>query len=172
MSRFAPLIVALAIVITFVETAFIHELAHFGIARILGITVLDFYWIDPVLRVPSVYFQVTEWSWRLPVVQFGGGIVAGSVWGVVHSQFLRRGYFERSGVWWTFGAWLAVLTVWQLSQGLIEGALTTAYLDGARNLGSVSRMMQIAFMIMGFLLHVTSTRGWLQQWNRKLLDKG
>lgn len=159
MRRFAPLIVILAIVATFVETAFVHELSHLALANLLGITVVQFYWIDPVLRVPSVYFQVSGWSWQLSVTQFGGGIIAGTVWGIVHGQLFRKGYFQRSGAWWAVGAWLAVLTVWQFGQGLIEGALHGLYIDGTGNFGSASRMMQIAFMTMGLLLHVTATRG-------------
>ena len=95
--RFAPLLVVLAIVVTFIETAFIHELSHLGLAHLLGITVVQFYWLDPALGVPSVYFEVDGWSWQLSVTQFGGGIIAGTIWGVLHGQLLRRGYLERSG---------------------------------------------------------------------------
>jgi len=159
MRRFVPLLVILAIVVTFIETAFIHELSHLGLAYLLGITVVQFYWLDPVLNVPSVYFEVHGGSWQLSVTQFGGGIVAGTVWGILHGQLLRRGYLDRSGAWWAFGAWLAILTVWQFGQGLIEGALHGMYIDGTQQLGSTSRMMQIAFMTMGFLLHVITAKG-------------
>ena len=167
MRRFVPLLVALAIVVTFIETAFIHELSHLGLAYLLGIPVVQFYWIDPVLKVPSVYFDVAGWSWRLSVIQFSGGIVTGTVWGILHGQLLRRGYLDRSGAWWAFGAWLAILTVWQFGQGLIEGALHGMYIEGAREFGSASRMMQIAFMTMGFLLHVTATKGGLTRWRNR-----
>ncbi len=172
MKRLAPLLVAVVVIVTFIETAFVHELAHLGFAKLLGIPVLQFYWIDPVLRVPSVYFDVDRWTWQLTATQFGGGIVAGAFWGILHSALLRRGYFERNGAWWSFGAWLAVLTVWQLGQGLIEGALPRLYIDGVGDYSSISRMMQIAFMTMGFLLHIISTKGWLQQWNRNLFGRG
>lgn len=170
MRRFAPLLVILAMVATFIETAFLHELSHLGLAHLLGITVVQFYWLDPVLKVPSVYFEVHGWSWQLSVTQFGGGIIAGTVWGVLYGQLLRRGYLDRSGAWWAFGAWIAMLTVWQFGQGLIEGALHGMYIDGARELGSTSRMMQIAFMTMGFLLHVTATKGGLQGPRREALN--
>ncbi|MDA0769913.1 MAG: hypothetical protein O2821_06785 [Chloroflexi bacterium] len=156
--------------VTFIETAFLHELSHLGLAHLLGIPVVHFYWIDPVLKVPSVYFDVDGWSWRLSMTQFGGGIIAGTVWGVLHGQLLRKGYLDRSGAWWAFGAWLAILTVWQFGQGLIEGALHGMYIDGARELGSASRMMQIAFMTMGFLLHVTATRASLPGLRRRALS--
>ena len=170
MRRFVPLLVVSVIVATFIETAFLHELSHLGLAHLLGIPVVQFYWLDPVLNVPSVHFDVDGWSWQLSATQFGGGIIAGAVWGVVHGQLLRRGYLDRSGAWWAIGAWLAVLTVWQFGQGLIEGALHGMYIDGARQLGSSSRMMQIAFMIMGFLLHVTATKGSLPGWRSKALN--
>ena len=169
MRRLAPFLVVAAIVVTFIETAFVHELSHLGLAHLLGIPVVKFYWFDPVLNVPSVHFGVVRRSWQLSATLFGGGIVAGSVWGILHGQLLRRGYLDRSGAWWAFGAWLAVLTVWQLGQGLIEGASHGFYIDGARQFGSASRMMQIAFMTMGFLLHVTATRGGLPGLRKKVL---
>ena len=164
MRRLVPLLV------TFIETAFIHELSHLGLAYLLGITVVQFYWLDPVLNVPSVYFEVDGWSWQLSVTQFGGGIVAGTVWGILHGQLLRRGYMDRSGAWWAFGAWLAILTVWQFGQGLIEGALHGMYIDGTQQLGSTSRMMQFALMTMGFLLHVVATKDRLPGMRSKVLS--
>ena len=62
MRRFVPLLVVLAIVVTFIETAFIHALSHLGLAYLLGIPVFQFSWIDPVLKVPSVYFDVAGGS--------------------------------------------------------------------------------------------------------------
>ena len=99
MRRFVPLLFILAIIVTFIETAFLHELSHIGLAHLLGITVVQFYWLDPVLNVSSVYFDFHGWSWQLSFTQFGGGIVVGTVWGILHGQLLPGGYLDRSGAW-------------------------------------------------------------------------
>ncbi len=58
MRRFVPFLVILTIIVAFIETAVLHELSHLGLAYLLGITVVHFYWLDPVLKVPSVYFDI------------------------------------------------------------------------------------------------------------------
>ena len=40
------------------------------------------------------------------------------------------------------------------------------YLDGINQVLSTSRLMQISFMIMGFLFHVTFTRHTLHKWGK------
>ena len=167
MRRISPLIAASGIIGTFLLTPIIHEPAHLTAALIFGIPIDGFFWIDPILRVPTVYFGVTEWSWQLALTLYSGGVFAGAFWGAIYFLLFRRKLFERSGAWWAFGAWLSVLVVWQLGQGLMEDAMNGIYLDGINQVFSTSRLMQISFMIMGFLFHVTFTRHTLHRWGKK-----
>ncbi len=164
--RLSPLIVALGIIGAFILTPVLHEPAHLTAALIFGIPINGFFWIDPNLRVPTVYLGVTEWSWQLTLTLYSGGVFAGTFWGAIYFLLYRRRRFESSGAWWAFGAWLSVLVVWQLGQGLMEGSLNGLYLDGINQVFSTSRLMQISFMIMGFLFHVTFTRHTLHRWGK------
>ena len=163
--RLSPLFAALGIIGAFLVTPILHEPAHLTAAIIFGIPIDGFFWIDPNLRVPTVYLGVTEWSWQLAMTLYSGGVFAGTFWGAVYFLLFRRRLFELSGAWWSFGAWISVLIVWQLGQGLMEGAMNGVYLSGINQVLSTSRMMQISFMVMGFLLHVTLTRHTLYNWS-------
>ncbi len=164
--RLSPLIVALGIIGTFLLTPAIHEPAHLTAAAIFGIPINGFFWIDPQLGVPTVYLGVSEWSWQLALTLYSGGVFAGAFWSAIYFLLFRRKVFELSGARWAFGAWLAVLIVWQFGQGLMEGALNGLYLTGINQVFSTSRLMQISFMIMGFLFHVTFTRHTLHKWGK------
>ena len=131
---------------------FLHEAAHTGTALVLGVALDDikfgFYGFNPAVFIP----QGTPVD-VLRIIHYAGGLLAGAI-GLLAYLFWRRLYRRQpTGTAWLFGMTLAVITGWQIANGIIEGHMHAVYIAWSGNLFTLTNLLSGLGMMEGVLIH-------------------
>jgi hypothetical protein len=132
-------------------TVIIHENAHLVTALIMRVPILSFTWFDPRYFAPVFVSGATEYTWRVMVVSYSGGLVTGFLLLLIVA--LKREWFKQSLYRWLLGLYMATFGFWHLSQGILEGAFHDMYIAGAANIFSLTNCVGYASGVLGLALY-------------------
>jgi hypothetical protein len=132
-------------------TIVIHEGAHYIAALIMKVPIASFTWFDPRYLAPVFVSGATEYTLRVMVVSYSGGLVTGLLLLVIVA--LKRERFKQSLYRWFLGFYIATFGFWQICQGILEGAFHDRYIADATNILSLSYCIGYAFAVCGMVLY-------------------
>ena len=132
-------------------TLVIHEGAHLVTAVIMRIPILSFTWFDPRYLAPVFVSGATEYTLRVMIVSYSGGLVTGLL--LLAIMALKREWFKQSLYRWFLGFYIATFGFWEICQGILEGAFHDWYIANAANILSLSYYIGYAFAICGMALY-------------------
>ena len=123
---------AFSLLLLFILTVVLHEGTHYIAALMLGIPIAHFTWFDPNYFAPAFFSGSTEYSTRMIIVGYAGGLVTGIL--LLAILLLKRAWFKQSLYRWLLGLYVAMFGFWEICQGILEGAFHRAYISNATNL--------------------------------------
>ena len=138
-------------------TIIIHEGAHYIAATIMRVPIASFTWFDPRYLAPVFVSGSTEYTLRVIVVSYSGGLVTGLL--LLAPLVFKRDWFKNSLYKWLLGLSIATFGFWQISHGILEGAFHQKYISDVTNLFSSSYYIGYASGLFGMALYWLSMRG-------------
>ncbi len=138
-------------------TTVIHEGAHYVAAIIMKVPIASFTWFDPRYFAPVFVSGSTEYTLRVIVVSYSGGLVTGLL--LLAPLVFKRDWFKNSLYKWLLGLSIATFGFWQISHGILEGAFHQKYISDVTNLFSSSYYIGYASGLFGMALYWLSMRG-------------
>jgi len=132
-------------------TSIIHEGAHLVTAVIMKVPILSFTWFDPRYFAPVFVSGATEYTLRVMVVSYSGGLVTGLLLLLILA--LKREWFKQSLYRWLLGFYVATFGFWQICQGILEGAFHDMYVSDASNVFGLSYCIGYASAVLGMALY-------------------
>ncbi len=123
---------ALTLFAILIATVIIHESAHYITAILLGIPIAHFDPLDPNYFAPTLVSSSKDNFTEMTIVSYAGGLFTGIL--LLSVLLFRWNWFKQSLYRWFLGLYLATFGVWQISQGILEGAFHQAYITNATSL--------------------------------------
>ncbi len=128
----------------------LHEAAHAGAALVLGVDDIKFgfYGFNPAVFMPP-----GTPTGILKIIHYAGGLgsgAAGIAAYVVWRRVYRRAPTARA---WLLGVALAVVTGWQIANGVVEGRMHSAYILWSGDLFTLTNLLMGMGMMEGMLIH-------------------
>lgn len=130
-------------------TILIHESAHFVAARLMHVPIASFSWFDPRYFAPAFVSGSSKYMLGEKIVSYSGGLVTGVV--LLSILSFKRKWFRLSLYRWFLGFYIATFGLWQISQGILEGAFHDMYIADAINIFSLSYFIGYAFAFLGMI---------------------
>ncbi|MEE8470284.1 MAG: hypothetical protein V3S51_03035 [Dehalococcoidia bacterium] len=138
-------------------TVLVHEGAHLVFAIMTKVPIESFSWFDPQYLAPGFFSGPTENVLGLTVVGYAGGLAAGAF--LLTLLVLKRKWFSRSVFRWLLGCYIATLGLWQICQGILEGAFHDMYISDATNIFSLTYGIGYVSALLGIALYYISMPG-------------
>jgi len=132
-------------------TTVIHEGAHYVAAIIMKVPIASFTWFDPRYFAPVFVSGSTEYTLRVIVVSYSGGLVTGLL--LLAPLVFKREWFKQSLYRWLLGFYIALFGFWHLCQGILEGAFHDMYISDVSNVFSLSYCIGYASAFLGMALY-------------------
>jgi len=132
-------------------TTVIHEGAHYVAAVLMKVQIASFTWFDPRYFAPVFISGSTEYTLAVKVASYAGGLVTGIV--LLAILVFKREWFKQSLYRWLLGFYMATFGLWQLCQGILEGAFHDMYIADATNILSLSYCVGYASGVLGMVLY-------------------
>jgi hypothetical protein len=132
-------------------TVLIHEGSHFLAAVVMRAPIAAFTWLDLRYFAPVLVSSSAEQTFGTRLVSYAGGFVTGTV--LLAVLALKREWFRQSLYRWLLGLYLAMFGMWQISQGVLEGAFHDMYIADAADILSLSQCVGYGAAVLGMLLY-------------------
>jgi hypothetical protein len=117
----------------------------------MKVPITSFTWFDPRYLAPVFVSGATEYTLRVMVVSYSGGLVTGLLLLVIVA--LKREWFKQSLYRWFLGFYIATFGFWQICQGILEGAFHDMYVSDATDIFSLSYCVGYASAFLGMALY-------------------
>lgn len=132
----------------------VHEGAHLASAAIMGVPIASFTWFDAHYLAPVLVSGPTENALGLTITGYSGGLVAGIL--LLAILLLKREWFKHSQYRWLLGCYMATLGLWEIYQGILEGAFHDMYILHASGVFSLTYCIGYAAALSGIALYCVS----------------
>ena len=129
----------------------IHEGAHYVAAVIMKVPIASFTWFDLHYLAPVFISGATESTIAYKVVSYAGGLFTGAF--LLAPLIVKREWFKQSLYRWFLGFYIAAFGLWQICQGILEGAFHDMYIADATNILTFSSYVGCAVGICGLALY-------------------
>ena len=140
-----------SLIILVLLTAVIHESAHYITAVIMRVPIASFTWFDPHYFAPVFISSATKYTLGVKVVSYAGGLVTGLL--PLAILVFKREWFKQSLYRWLLGFYIAMFGLWQICQGILEGAFHQMYVANSINILSLSHCIGYASALLGMVLY-------------------